>query len=107
MVFQLSEFILQLNVYLYCVSDASGTVRTQERHAELRRATRVQSGDLWLAEEVSLFLCATPNDFNSGEPRHDHLDPQSYELHNCKYGTARLHVLWLGQGTSWKGVHSL
>ncbi|CAM2118033.1 unnamed protein product [Caretta caretta] len=70
---------------IFCIwrlRDAPGTVCTQERHAELGRPAGIQSGDLRLEEEMPLFLCATPNDFNPGEPCHDHLDSQGYELHN-------------------------
>lgn len=41
---------------------------------------------------MPLLLCATPYDFNLGEPRYDHLDSQGYELHNRKYRMFRLHL---------------
>lgn len=66
------------------VSDASGAIRAQEHHADLGRAPSIQSRDLWLEEEMPLFLCAAPNDFNPGEPCYDHLDSEGHELHNCK-----------------------
>ncbi|XP_036137504.1 uncharacterized protein LOC118643505 [Molossus molossus] len=63
--------------------DASGTVHAPpERHAQLRGAAGVQSGDLRLAEKMPVFLCPAPDDFNTGELGHDHLDSQSHELHN-------------------------
>lgn len=67
------------------VSDASGTIPTpQEHHAQLRGATHIQSGDLWLEEKMPVFLCPAPHDLNPGELGHDYLDSQSHELHNCK-----------------------
>uniref|UniRef100_A0A9L0R0W5 Sarcoglycan delta n=1 Tax=Equus caballus TaxID=9796 RepID=A0A9L0R0W5_HORSE len=65
------------------MTDASGTVHTPpEHHAQLRGPTGIQSGNLWLAEKMPVFLCPTPDDFNTGELGHDHLDSQSHELHN-------------------------
>lgn len=80
-------FLLALNTrgcLFVVISDASGTVPAPEHHADLGRTPGIQSGDLWLEEEVPLFLCAAPNDFNPGEPCYDHLDSEGYELHNCK-----------------------
>lgn len=63
--------------------DASGTVHTPPEHrAQLRGTTGVQSGDLWLAETMPVFLRPAPDDFNTGELGHDDLDSQSHELHN-------------------------
>src|SRR4029434_5238732 len=52
----------------------------REQCPELRDATRVQSGDLWLEETLPLLLLAPPEDPHPGHPPPHHLSAHGHAL---------------------------